>query len=286
MLRPYYLLIKPRIVYGNAIAAAAGFLLGSRNHFELTLFLAMLGGISLVVASACIFNNLIDQKIDGLMQRTSKRPLVQGTVSAKNALIYAIVLLVLGVFILSFYTNLLSAFLAISGFFLYVVVYSIAKRRSFLGTIIGSIPGSIPLTMGYCAATNRFDAAALLLIITLALWQIPHFYSLAIYRRDDYAKANLPVLPVVKGIRVAKKEILFYIVLFMIFSLGFSFLRYTGFIFFTVMIITSLIWLGIGLLKFKIKEDKVWGRLMFRLSLFTLLIFCAALSLSGILTLP
>jgi len=216
MIKDYYSLTKPGIIFGNAIPAVAGFFLASKGHPNAGLFIAMLVGISFVIASACVFNNYIDRDIDKFMARTKKRALPTGIISGRNALLYAIVLGVIGFSLLLFYTNLLTTFVGFVGFFVYIVLYGISKRRSVYGTIVGSIAGAVPPVVGYVAVTNNFDMGALLLFLILVIWQMPHFYAIAIFREDDYAAASIPVLPIKQGIKATKIHMVLYIAAFLI----------------------------------------------------------------------
>jgi heme o synthase len=272
MLKTYFTLTKPGIIMGNLIPAIAGFFLASQGHFNLGLFVAAMLGLALVIASACVFNNLIDKDIDEKMARTKKRALVIGKVSSKSAVIYGSVLLLLGVLVLGFYTNLLTTLTALTGFFLYVVVYGIAKRKTDWGTVIGSISGAIPPVVGYVAVSNQIDTAAILLFLILVFWQMPHFYAIAIYRLKDYENAGIPVLPIKKGIFVTKIHMLFYVVAFLIAALSLSILGYTGKIYLVVISIISLAWLVYSLMGFKLENERKWARKMFMLSLVVLLI--------------
>lgn len=283
MVKAYYQLTKPGIVYGNAIAAIAGFFFASRGHVNILLFLAMLIGICLIIASACVFNNYIDREIDTKMERTKKRALANRTISNRNALVYGTILGLIGLFILAMYTNILTAFLAGIGFFFYVVMYGIWKRKSVHGTLVGSISGSIPLVVGYCAVTNSFDIAALLLFLALAIWQMPHFYAIAMYRVEDYAAAGLPVLPVKKGAKETKKQIFWYVIAFIIVAILFTVFKLTGFIYLVVMVITLFFWLQLAIKGLQVTDNKKWGRSMFRFSLIVLLVFCLMLSIGPIL---
>ena len=263
----YYTLAKPGIIYGNAITAIGGFFLAAAGHASFSVFVAMLVGISLVMASGCVFNNYLDRGIDALMARTKKRSLVSGEVSGQNALIYATILGILGSLILLLGTNLLTCFLGLFGLFMYVVVYAIGKRRSVHGTLIGSIAGAVPAVVGYCAVSNRFDLGALLLFLLMAIWQMPHFYAIAMYRLNDYAAASIPVLPSVKGMQATRMQIMIYITFFILINTLLTLFGYTHYLYLIIM--TSLVaaWLVVGIRRFKLDSDPVWGRKMFRYSL-------------------
>ncbi len=283
-LKHYYVLTKPGIVYGNAITAAAGFFLASKGHLDLGLFAAAVAGISLVIASACVINNYIDRHIDDKMARTKNRALVSGKISVAHALIFATCLGLAGFALLMFGANLLAAFITFIGFFFYVVMYSIWKRRSVHGTIVGSISGAVPITAGYCAVTGRFDTGALLLFLILVVWQMPHFYAIAIYRQKDYAAAGIPVLPIKAGLPATKRQMLVYIVVFICLTILLAAFGYGGWIYLIVMLGVGLLWLKRCLDGFKKgTNDPLWARRLFKFSLIVLMTFSATISLNAFL---
>src|SRR5579871_5606007 len=149
MFKLYVQLTKPGIIFGNLFAAVGGFFLASRGHFNPVLFVATVCGISLVIGSGCVVNNYIDRDIDAKMERTKKRALVKGAISGRNAILYASVLGIIGFLLLFIYTNLLTVCVGLVGYFFYVVMYTIWKRKSDIGTIVGSVSGAVPPVAGY-----------------------------------------------------------------------------------------------------------------------------------------
>ncbi len=281
MLRAYYALTKPGIIYGNLITTAAGFFLASRGAINLGLLIAIVAGTSLVIASACVFNNYIDRSIDVVMERTKRRALVAGTISAPRALVFGVILGLLGGFVLLRYTNWLTFAIGIIAFVDYVVLYGVAKRRSVHGTIVGSIAGAAPVVAGYTAVTGRLDAAAVILFLILVFWQMPHFYAIAIYRLKDYKAAQLPVLPAARGIRATKVQIVVYMAAFMAATLALSVYGYTGYVYTIGMIVIGLVWLGKGIAGFSSANDTKWARQVFLFSLVVLLSFSILVSLGA-----
>ena len=167
---------------------------------DFSLLLLTLLGTTLVVASGCVVNNIIDQDIDQKMQRTQNRALVKKTVSVPIALIYSVVLGVIGFSILWFGVNAYAFLLALIGFVVYVGFYSLwTKRTTIHQTIIAGASASPPV-IGYTAVANQFDLAALLIFLGYALWQMPHSWAIAIYRFDDYKNANIPLMPVARSV--------------------------------------------------------------------------------------
>lgn len=279
--RKYYWLTKPGIVYGNVISAAAGFLFAAHRHVDLPLFFEMLLGIALVIASACVTNNYLDKDIDAKMARTKKRALVQGTVSDKAAMLYAAVLAFIGFFVLARYTNALAVVAGLIGLYAYVLAYGWGKRHSVWGTLIGSIPGAMPVLAGYLTVTDKLDAPALLLFLLMATWQLPHFYAIAIYRMDDYKAAGLPVWSVKKGVASTKRQIVFLIALFMILNAYLGFFHYAGRAYFFVMVVLSALWLDKGLRAWDNPNSETWARGMFGFSLIVLLGWSFMLALNA-----
>ncbi len=285
MIKQYYYLTKPGIIYGNAISMIAGFLLASRTiNIDLKLFLAALIGLSLVIGSACVFNNIFDHDIDSTMERTKRRAMVMGTISKRHAQIFGMVLLIAGILILKLHTTDYSLLTALIGFFVYVFVYTPLKRKTIHATLIGAIAGATPPVVGYTAVSGKFDIAALLLFLILAAWQMPHFYAIAIRRLDEYKAASIPVLPLENGIKFTKISMLFYIILYIVTTVLLFTFKYTDYFYLTVILILGSIWLVQGIRGFqKNIDNKLWAKQMFLLSLVILLVFSITLSISAII---
>jgi len=268
MIKQYLQVTKPGIIFGNLISVVGGFLLASKGSIDYPLFLATLVGVSLVVASGCVFNNFIDRDIDKKMERTKNRVLVKGLIAPSVTLVYATLLGIAGFALLYTAANPLAMWLAVMGFVVYVGVYSLyMKRHSVYGTLIGSLSGAAPPVIGYCAVTNEFDAGALILLAIFSLWQMPHSYAIAIFRFKDYQAANIPVLPVVKGISVAKNHITVYILAFMVATLMLTLGGYAGYKYLIVAAAVSVWWLGMALRGYKTENDSLWARKLFVFSI-------------------
>ncbi|KES13335.1 MULTISPECIES: heme o synthase [Snodgrassella] len=269
MIKPYLQVTKPGIIVGNLISVVGGFLLASKGSINGYLLILTLLGVSLVVASGCAFNNLIDRDIDPKMERTKNRVLVRGLASARVTFALATILGIAGFVVLYFGANPLAMWLSVMGFVVYVGIYSLyMKRHSVYGTLIGSLSGAAPPVIGYCAVSNNFDAGALILLAIFSLWQMPHSYAIAIYRFKDYQAANIPVLPVVKGIAVAKHHITFYIIAFMFATLMLSIGGYAGYKYLVVAAAVSVWWLCMALSGYKAQNnDRIWARKLFVFSI-------------------
>lgn len=282
-LRAYYYLTKPGIVYGNALMAIAGYFFGAHGSPSLVTFASMLLGICAVMGSACAYNNVIDRDIDLKMERTKKRAVPAGTISPLSALVFANILLVLGVALLAFGANLLAALVAIGGHIAYVVLYGVAKRKTVHGTLVGTLSGSTPPVIGYVAATGRLDLTALLLFLVLVAWQMPHFYAIAIFRRDDYASANIPVLTVVKGMEATRKQIIVYVALFILSCIALGIYGGASLLGTMIMVLAGGYWLYLCVQPPENGEVNRWARKQFGWSLMLLLVLCAVWSLDSFL---
>ncbi|AKP74821.1 heme o synthase [Piscirickettsia salmonis] len=270
---------KPGIIFGNIVTACGGYFLGSQGSFSFITFVATIVGMSLVIACGCVINNCIDQDIDKLMARTKRRVSAQGLLSNANMILYGIVLGVLGVIFLYFFTNRLTVIVALVGLFVYIVLYSLwLKRTSIHGTFIGAISGAVPPVVGYCATTNRFDAGAVILFAILFLWQMPHSYAIAIFRLKDYKAANIPVLPVVKGIEHTKVIMCIYTVLFAIVVLLPTVFGYAGYIYLSVACVFGLSWLVLAIKGLGSDSNITWSRKMFVLSILGIMLLSVAMS--------
>ncbi len=275
--KEYFLLAKPGIIMGNAITTAGGFALASRGCFNALLFLATLIGISLMIGSACVFNNYIDRELDQKMARTKNRALATGSISTQNAMVFATLLGVLGVFFLVYFVNVLALFITIIGFCTYIGVYSFLKYYSVHATLVGSIAGSIPPVIGYCAVTHCFDMGAAIFFVMMTFWQMPHFFAIAIYRLQDYKASGIPVVPFKRGIQNTKIQMLFYILGFIAVSSLLTVFNYAGTIYLIITTVLGLVWLGFSIQGFTCKHDALWARKMFIFSLVVIMGICVVI---------
>lgn len=281
VIKQYYQLTKPGIVYGNAISTIGAFFLASGKHINWWLGLATVTGTALIIASACVFNNYFDQDIDAKMSRTKHRALASAAIEEEYALIYASILGIIGTIILSLWVNRLTVFIGMLGWISYVWWYTSLKRKTWHATLIGTLPGATPIVAGYTAVTGRIDLGAILLFLIMVMWQMPHFYAIAVFRRDDYAAARVPVITVVKGIRATVPYIVWYTAGFAVATTLLALYGYASFSFFIILAVISLYWLSIGFRGFHKNTDTTrWARKMFGLSLFTLLILSLTLAIN------
>ena len=282
--KAYYQLTKPGVLYGNVLTGAAGFLLAAAGDINWWLFAAAIGGMTLVIASACVINNYLDRDIDSIMERTRSRPSVTGAIKGSYMLAYGIVLGVLGVAILYLWTNLLVVAIGIVGWITYVWLYgALSKRRSVHGTLVGSISGAMPIAGGYAAVSGQVDAGLIIAFLIMFFWQFPEFYSIAIYRRKEYAAAHVPVMTVIKGVRSTTVQIFVYTVLYVISTLLLTVYGYTGVVYLVVMALAGGYWVWLATKGLSVKKPEVWARQMFRFSMYTILLLCVMLAVGPLL---
>jgi len=219
-IKNYYELCKPNVVLMMLITALVGSLLASKTLAPLSLIAFAMLGIGLCASSAAAINQIIDRKADANMNRTENRPIPQGEVSPINASIFAFILASLGAVILVIYVNTLTALLTLASLIGYAFVYTVyLKRATPQNIVIGGLAGAAPPLLGWTAVTNSVDPNSLLLVLIIFAWTPPHFWALAIHRRDDYAKENIPMLPVTHGVQFTKLQIILYTIILILVSL-------------------------------------------------------------------
>lgn len=282
--RSYLQLIKPGITLSNTISGVAGFFLAASIVMPtIAAFIGGIGGIALIIASACAVNNVLDRDIDKRMKRTSGREVASGSISVPHALIYASILGVAGFLLILLLANVLTFWLGVIAYIWYVVIYGYAKRTTPYSTIIGSVAGALPPAAGYTALTGTFDAGAIILFLILFFWQIPHFYAIAMFRRDDYKSAKLPVWSVVYGMEGTKRQTLASVILFTVSALLLTPFGYAGWVYLIGMLGLSIWWIVVGLMTYKKLDYAKWAGKMFGVSLVILLAMCALIAVGGFL---
>lgn len=277
-LAKYYHLVKPGIVYGNLITAIAGYLLASDLRIYPVAFAMMAIGTALVMASACVINNLADRDIDSKMERTKKRPSASRDVSLTSGVIYAIALAIIGFALIVVFVNKFCAVVGFIGFIDYAWLYTYLKRRTYHATLIGSLAGAAPIVGGYVAYADHFSTAALIIGVMMLVWQMPHFYAIALYREKDYREADIPVMPVVLGRGNTARWMVFYSLIFLLASMALYFNGPAGIVYLIVMGLVALIWLGYNLGGLK-GATMLWARKSFFLSLAVMVIMSVMVAL-------
>ena len=218
--RDYLQLTKPRIVALITFTALVGTLLAPSASSKWNALLWGSLGIALASACAATLNQVLDRRIDEQMARTSARPLPAGMLTERKALAFAVVLGVTAMVILGWRVNVLTAVLTFMGLIGYAVIYTVwLKRATSQNIVIGGAAGAVPPVLGWAAVTNSIDPNALLLFLIVFVWTPPHFWSLAIARRGEYARAGIPMLPVTHGVEYTKRQILLYTILLAVVTL-------------------------------------------------------------------
>ncbi|MGN6322498.1 MAG: heme o synthase [Dyella sp.] len=231
--REYLQLTKPRVVALLVFCAVIGMFLAVPGIPPWRALVFGTLGIWLASGSAAAFNHLIDERIDKLMARTARRPLATGKLNARQVLVFAVVLGVVSMVVLATQVNVLTAWLTFGGLIGYALVYTAyLKRATPQNIVIGGLAGAIPPVLGWTAVTGALHPFALQLCLIIFVWTPPHFWALAIFRRDDYARAQIPMLPVTHGVRYTRWQILLYTILLVLVSLLPSITGHSGLIYF------------------------------------------------------
>lgn len=211
VIQSYYQLTKPRIIPLLLITTAASMWMASGGRVDPRLLLVTMVGGTLAAASAQTLNCIYDRDIDYAMERTRHRPIPSGRVQSRDALLFAIILASLSFTLLTVFANLLAALLAMSGIVFYMLIYThLLKRHTTQNIVIGGAAGAIPALVGWAAVTGDLSWSAWMLFAIVFLWTPPHFWALALMIRDDYAKVNIPMLPVIVGEDATTRQIWVY----------------------------------------------------------------------------
>ncbi len=252
--RDYYVLTKPGVVQLLVFTAIVGMFLSTPGSVDWKILLFASLGIGLSAASGAAVNHILDQRLDAEMLRTRDRPMPKGLIKDRDALIFAVTLGFVGIAILVFFINVLTAALTFLSLIGYAVVYTVyLKRATPQNIVIGGAAGASPPVLGWTAVTNEVSGYALLLFLIIFTWTPPHFWALAVARRDDYAKAGVPMLPVTHGPEVTKSFIVYYTILLIIISVLPYITGMTG-----VLYLFAAVLLGAGFLYYSIRLK--WGR--------------------------
>jgi heme o synthase len=209
--REYLALCKPRVVMLIVFTAIVGMLLATPDAVPLDIFFFATLGIALAAGSAAAINHVAEFRIDALMQRTENRPLPQGELARTHALMFALIIGALAMYLLIVFVNVLTAVLTFASLIGYAVIYTMfLKHATPQNIVIGGAAGAAPPVLGWTAVTGSVDPHSLLLFLIIFAWTPPHFWALAIYRREEYAKAHVPMLPITHGVDFTRVQILLY----------------------------------------------------------------------------
>lgn len=267
MLKDLIALTKPRLLRLNVFAAIGGFWVASKWSIDWLMLLWVVIGSTLTIASGCVINNYWDRELDKKMERTQNRVLPTGRLTPGFVLGYGIVLGIIGLAVLFLLVNAITGWLGFLGWFVYIFIYTMwLKRTSTWNTSIGGISGAMPPVLGYCAVTTEIDAGAWLLFAFLFLWQPAHFWSLAIRRVEEYRAAGFIMLPVVKGIKRTKIQMIPYVVLLIPTSILLYTYGYTGMVFLIISVIAGVVWAVHTVLGLRAKDDEKWAKVNFLIS--------------------
>lgn len=276
--RDYVNVTKPGITMSNAMTTFTAVWVASGGHPDLAALLFTLAGSSLVVMSGCALNNFMDRDIDHLMTRTQGRPLPDGRLRAGSVMMFGVILGVLGVGVLGALVNTLSATMALIGLFFYVIVYTgMTKRTTTLSTIVGSVSGAIPPLIGWTAVTGSVNATGWILFAIMFLWQSPHFLALGMRRMKEYKAAGIPLLPVVYGFALTKRQIVLWTAALVPVSLLLYTTRAVNWIYLGAAIVLGVIYLYKAFRGLRASDDIVWATDMFRYSLIYLTVLSIAM---------
>jgi protoheme IX farnesyltransferase len=255
--RRYLELTKPRVVALITFTAVVGTLLASPGAPPLEALVWGNLGIALAAACAATLNHVLDRRIDAQMARTRARPLPSGQLTERQALVFAALLGVSAMAILAFLVNLLTALLTFLSLIGYAVVYTVwLKRATSQNIVIGGAAGAAPPVLGWAAVTNGIDPNALLLFLIIFVWTPPHFWALAIARRDEYARAGIPMLPVTHGVAHTRLQILLYTVLLVVVTLMPFLTRMSGLVYLAAALVLNAGFLYYALaLKISAREE-------------------------------
>lgn len=242
--RDYLTLCKPRVVALMLLTSTVGMYLATPHPVSWQILVWANLGIGLVAGAAATCNHLVDRHIDTLMGRTERRPIPTGRVTVKQALVWATGLGLLGTWVLMHFINTLTASLTLLSLVGYAGIYTLyLKRATPQNIVIGGLAGAAPPLLGWTAVTGQVDAYALLLVLIIFVWTPPHFWSLAIYRYHDYARAEIPMLPVTHGIATTKLHILLYTLLLCLVSLLPYLTGMSGILYLIVAVVLGLVFL-------------------------------------------
>ncbi|WP_299489950.1 heme o synthase [uncultured Shewanella sp.] len=275
--RAYLEMTKPKVVALMLLTVFVGMCLAVPGGLPFPTVIYGLSGIAMMAGAAAAFNHLIDRRIDGLMSRTGNRPLPQGKISISRAILFAVTLAIVGFILLYAQVNPLTAWLTFASLIGYAVIYTAyLKRATPQNIVVGGLAGAMPPLLGWTAITGEFHGNALLLVIIIFTWTPPHFWALAIHRRHEYAKVDVPMLPVTHGIAFTKTCIFLYTLLLAIACLLPVLVGMSGPLYLVCSTVLSGIFIyKAWVLKFNDKPELAMG--LFRFSIYQLMLLFAAL---------
>ncbi len=276
--RDYYELTKPRVVMLIVFTAIVGMFVSVPGWPGLMPIVFGTLGIGLASSSAAVYNHVLDSRIDIQMMRTRGRPLPQGKLTEKSALTFATILCVISMLILTLLVNPLTAVLTFFSLIGYAVIYTVwLKRATPQNIVIGGAAGAAPPVLGWTAVTNEIEAGALLMFLIVFVWTPPHFWALAIARKDEYAKVGIPMLPVTHGEAFTRLNILLYTILLCVITVIPYLTGMSGLIYLVAAIALGGIFLWYTIQMMRYPDDLDWAMRTFKYSITYLGFLFAAL---------
>lgn len=270
-------LCKPRVTTLIVFTAMIGMFLATPTMVPLDILLAATIGIGMASGAAAAFNCLVEQTIDAKMARTRGRPLPTGQVTSKQTFIFATIMASIGLAILYFLVNPLTMWLTLATFVGYAVIYTVfLKPATPLNIVIGGLSGAMPPALGWAAVTNTVSPEALILVLIIFAWTPPHFWALALYRREEYAKSGLPMLPVTHGEEYTRLQILLYTIILTAVTLFPFAMRMSGFIYLGAALLLDGVFIAYAIGLYRKYSDDL-ARSMFKFSILYLTLLFAAL---------
>jgi len=282
----FYRLTKPRVVSLIVFTAVIGMFLATPGMVPLQVLVAGTLGIALTAGAAAAANCLVEQRIDALMPRTSRRPLPRGQVTSLQTLVFAGVVGGAGLFILYHWVNALTMWLTLATFVGYAVIYTVVlKPMTPQNIVIGGASGAMPPVLGWTAVTGEIAADALLLFLIIFAWTPPHFWALALYRKHEYAKAGVPMLPVTHGDRFTRLHVLLYTVILTAVTLMPFVTRMSGAFYLAAVLLLDAVFLWYAVRIYVAYSDRLAQR-TFRYSILYLTLLFAALLVDHYFRIP
>jgi heme o synthase len=270
-------LCKPRVTTLIVFTAMIGMFLATPDMVPLDILLAATIGIGMASGAAAAFNCLVEQTIDAKMARTRGRPLPTGQVTSKQTFIFATIMASIGLAILYFLVNPLTMWLTLATFVGYAVIYTVfLKPATPLNIVIGGLSGAMPPALGWAAVTGTVSPEALILVLIIFAWTPPHFWALALYRREEYAKSGLPMLPVTHGEEYTRLQILLYTIILAAVTLMPFAMRMSGFIYLGSALLLDGVFMAYAISLYRKYSDDL-ARSMFKFSILYLTLLFAAL---------
>ena len=276
-IQQFYALTKPRVVSLIVFTAVIGMFLATPGMVPPDILLAGTFGIALVAGAAAAINCLVEQKIDAIMTRTQRRPLPRGQITPQETLVFAGVVGGAGLLMLGHWVNALTMWLTLATFVGYAIVYTVLlKPMTPQNIVIGGASGAMPPVLGWAAVTGEVNAQALTLLLIIFAWTPPHFWALALYRKDEYAKAGVPMLPVTHGDKFTRLHVLLYTIILLACSALPFVTRLSGLPYLAAALLLGGVFLAYAIRIYRHYSDDL-ARRTFRFSIFYLTALFAAL---------